>query len=509
MTAGGGSAGGDGGAGPGYRRDALRPTVVHIGPGVFHRAHQAVYADDVLRTGSTEGAVWAVSLRSPAVRDALAPAGYRYHLLERGGDGERRSTPRPVEALLGIDVAADDPGPALSRMTDPAVTVVTITVTEHGYCAVGPGGPLDTSRAEVAHDLARPDTPRSVPGLLVEALAQRRSAGIAPFAVASCDNLPRNGAAAGRVVTELAEHRDPALARWIAGHVAFPSSMVDRMVPATTDADRRELARLGIDDAWPVVAEPFSQWVLEDAFPSGRPPWERVGVELVGDVDRHEQAKLRILNAAHSALAYWGLLAGHRLVTEAAADPVLATAARELISAEVIPTLVAPAGWDLATYAAQVLSRFANPELPYTTAKVAGDGSQKLAVRLLPTVRARLAAGLPAPLGALVLSAWVACIAGPRAPELAVSDPALAAVRPAGTPSPPPVVARGRGAAAAVDTLLWLPGFLDRRDPAHRAFAADVTRLADRLWTGSVRQILAAPSEQESGLPGPDDRRPG
>lgn len=513
MSGGGGPARVAGGAELGYRRGSLRPTVVHIGPGVFHRAHQAVYADDVLRTGSTAGAIWGVSLRSPSVRDALAPAGYLYHVLERDGDGDggRRPPPRPVGALLGIDVAAGEPGPALARLADPAVTVVTITVTEHGYCAVDPGGPLDTSRPEIVHDLGRSHAPCSLPGLLVEALAQRRSAGIAPFAVASCDNLPRNGAAAGRVVTELAEHRDPSLAAWIRDHVAFPSSMVDRMVPATSDADRRHLALLGIDDAWPVVTEPFSQWVLEDTFPAGRPPWERVGVELVAGVDRHEQAKLRILNAAHSALAYWGLLAGHDRVAGAAADPALAAAVRELISAEVIPTLTAPPGWDLAAYAAQVLGRFANRSLPYTTAKVAGDGSQKLAVRLLPTVRFRLAAGLPAPRAALVLAAWVTCTAGPRAPSFALSDPALASARTAGGATSRPVVPAGvrrSGAEAAVDALLWRPGFLDRSDPTHRAFASDVTGLAGRLWTGDVRQILASPPDTASGPPGPDDPRP-
>lgn len=486
----------------GYRRSTLRPTVVHIGPGVFHRAHQAVYADDVLRTGSPAGAIWGVSLRSPSVREALAPAGYLYHVLERGGEPGSRCPPRPVGALLGIDVAAGDPGPALARLADPAVTVVTITVTEHGYCAADPGGPLDTSRPEVLHDLGRPQAPRSLPGLLVEALARRRSAGVAPFAVASCDNLPRNGAAAGRVVTELAEHRDPSLAGWIRDHVAFPSSMVDRMVPATSDADRRQLARLGIVDAWPVITEPFSQWVLEDTFPAGRPPWERVGVELVTGVDRHEQAKLRILNAAHSALAYWGLLAGHHRVAGAAADPVLAAAVRELIGVEVIPTLVAPPGWDLADYAGQVLRRFANRALPYTTGKVAGDGSQKLVVRLLPTVRARLAAGLPAPRAALVLAAWVTCMAGPRARSLAVVDPALASA------PPMPADARGAGAGAAVDALVWRAGFLDRGDPTHRAFAAEVARLADLLWTGSVRQILASPSDTASGPPWPRDPRP-
>ena len=238
------------------------------------------------------------------------------------------------------------------------------------------------------------------------------------------------------MVRELAECRDPSLAAWIDGNVAFPSSMVDRMVPATTAEDRELLRRDGLVDAWPVATEPFTQWVLEDTFPTGRPPWERAGVELVSDVAVHEQAKLRILNAAHSALAYWGLLAGHRSVAEAVADPVLLDATRHLLSGEVLPTLDAPPGWDLAAYVEQVLERFGNRTLGYTTAKIAGDGSQKLPVRLVPTVSARLAAGLPAVRCAQVLAAWAACMAGPRSASFAIEDAVLA--------PPSCVAARGR-----------------------------------------------------------------
>lgn len=473
--------------GGGYDRSALRPTVVHLGPGVFHRAHQAVYADTVLRTGSRTGAVHAVALRSPGLRDALAGHGFVYHVVEQdlpaGADRPRR-TVRPVRSLLGVDVLAEGSGPVLARLCDPEVTVVTVTVTEHGYCAVVPGGPLDPGRPEIRHDLERPEDPRSLPGLLLEALVRRRADGTAPFAVASCDNLPGNGRATARVVTGLAELRDPALATWVAGTVAFPCSMVDRMVPATTDRDRALLRDEGIDDPWPVVTEPFSQWVLEDSFPAGRPPWERAGVELVEDVARHEQAKLRILNAAHSALAYWGLLAGHAQIWQAAADPLLLAAVRRLLVTEVLPTVPPPPGWDLRAYVDQVLARFGNAALPYTTAKVAGDGSQKLAVRVLPTVHARLAAGQPAPLCARLLAAWAACCAGPEADRLAVPDPALERSA-AGSPS-----ALG-GPAQAVAALLALPGFLDGDDPRQRAFVEEVARAAGVLWRGGLREQLA------------------
>jgi len=474
-----------------YDRGSLAPTVVHVGPGVFHRAHQAAYADAVLRTGSRAGAVWGVSLRSPATRDALARNDFVYHVVERASAGP--DAVRPVGALLGIDVAAEGVEPALARLVDPAVTVVTITVTEHGYCATHPGGPLDARRPEVLHDLRTPEAPRSLPGLLLEALVRRRAAGTAPFTVASCDNLPGNGTATARVVLDLAEYREPSLAAWVRGNVAFPSSMVDRMVPATTDDDRRRLLDDGIDDAWPVVTEPFSQWVLEDVFPAGRPPWERAGVELVPDVARHEQAKLRILNAAHSALAYWGLLAGYRHVSEAAADRVLRAATRDLLATEVVPTLRRPPGWDLQEYAEQVLRRFSDPALPYTTAKVAGDGSQKLAVRLLPTVRAHVRAGTSAPRCAQVLAAWVACLAGPRAAVLEVADAGLDAVLDGVSPGASPARAGGLPPSGAVRRLLSLPGFLDPTVPAECAFVREVERVAQGLWHRDVRATLREP----------------
>jgi fructuronate reductase len=365
-------------------------------------------------------------------------------------------------------------------LVDPSVSVVTITVTEHGYCSDGPGGALDLSRPEIVHDLHTPHAPRSLPGLLLEALARRRTRGTAPFAITSCDNLPANGAATARVVFVLADHVDPRLAAWIRGNVAFPSSMVDRMVPATTPSDQEHLRRQGIVDAWPVVTEPFSQWVLEDVFPHGRPPWERAGVELVPDVTRHEQAKLRIFNAAHSALAYWGLLAGHPLVADAVADAVLLTATRQLLTTEVLPTLDAPPGWDLECYAKEALARFANRALAYTVAKVAGDGSQKLPIRLMPTIRARLADGTAAPLCSLLLAAWVACMIGPRSSTFAVDDAALVSLN-----RQPEDDIDARAAA-----LLDLPGFPSRDQATERSFRADVIQQAIGLGRGDVRAVL-------------------
>lgn len=470
-------------------RDRLRPTVVHIGPGVFHRAHQAVYSDRLLRAGSTDGAIWAISLRSSEARDALAPDDYRYPLIERSHDADPPETVRSIDAILGITVATENVA-ALTRLIDPDVTVVTITVTEKGYCAVEPGGALDMSRPEVVLDLATPTSPRSLPGLLVEALHQRRMAGIAPFTIVSCDNLPTNGRAVARVVTEFAEARSAQLGTWVAEHVAFPSSMVDRMVPATTNDDRAWCRAHGLSDAWPVVSEPFSQWVLEDTFTTSRPDWGAVGVELVSDVSSHERAKLRILNAAHSALAYWGLLAGHDFIWQAVDDPILLAATAELVHDEVIPTLEPPPGWDLADYADQVIKRFGNQALPYTTRKVAGDGSQKLPVRLIPTVVDLMAARRPAPRSGQVLAAWLVTMFGPSSSTFAVTDPSLANGPGAD------LVRRARHGAAtaeeAVAVLPTLPGF-SVDGPAWSATVADSAR---RIWhTDDIHHLLTARNE--------------
>ena len=471
-----------GAAVPAYGLAGVRPSVVHIGPGVFHRAHQAVYGDDVLATGSATGGICAVSLRSADLHRALAGQGHLYTLLERGDGGDRA---RLIGSIRETVVAAGDPEAALRRLTDPAVQVVTVTVTEAGYCSAGPSGPLDTSRPEIAHDLARPAAPRSLPGLLVEALARRRAAGTAPLTVVSCDNLRANGPATRRVVSELAEHRGGDLAGWVRGAVAFPSSMVDRMVPATTE-DVRALAaeRTGMADAWPVVTEPFSQWVLEDAFPGGRPPWERAGVELVADVAPFEQAKLRILNGAHSALAYLGLLAGHATIADAVEDPALRPVVEAMLRHEVVPTLTPPRGLDLPAYAATVLGRFANRPLAYATAKVAGDGSQKLPVRILGTVADRLAAGAGVERLALVVAAWAACVLGPRSGEFGIRDAELQ--RLLGSP-PTPV----QDAAAAVDRLLGLDAVFGQvsRTPT---FASAVRRHATSLWHEDVHTAATA-----------------
>lgn len=396
-------------AAPAYDR-AQRTGIVHLGIGAFHRAHQAVFVDERLAAGERDWAILGASLRSAETRDALAPQDGLYTLVERDGEGERV---RIIGAVTGLMVAPEAPALLIEAMSDPLVRIVSLTVTEKGYCHDPATGDLREDHPDIRHDLARPGLPRSAPGFLVEALARRRAAGIAPFTVLCCDNLPANGRLARRVVSRLAGLRDVSLGDFVASEVAFPCTMVDRIVPATTSADRVAVAaRLGLDDSWPVVTEPFRQWVIEDNFPMGRPAFEAAGAELVADAAPYEAMKLRLLNGAHSSLAYLGSLAGHETVAQAIAAPGFAAFIRGLMDEEVTPTLDVPARTDLGAYKSALLRRFANPALHHRTWQIAMDGSQKIPQRLLATIRARLAAGAPISRLALALAAWMRFVTG-------------------------------------------------------------------------------------------------
>jgi len=390
---------------PRYDRGALGVGIVHIGLGAFHRAHQAVYTDDALNRSGGDWGIAGVSLLSPDTRDALRSQGGLYTLGVRDEAGERlRVIGSVVEAL----VAPENPGAVLARLTHPGARVVTVTVTEKGYCHNPATGELDERRPDIRHDLGDPGLPSTLPGFLVEAIRRRRAAGAPPFTVLSCDNLPHNGSVTAGILQAYASLLEPGLDRWIADHVACPSSMVDRIVPATAEEDRaRVAASLGLVDAAPVVTEPFSQWVFEDRFPSGRPEWEAFGAEPVADVRPYEAMKLRLLNASHSCIAYLGYLAGYQTVAEAIADPVFERFVATLMDEEVTPTLKMPAGANLAGYKAALLARFANPALRHRTWQIAMDGTQKLPQRLLATIRERLAAGAPFDRLALGVAGWM------------------------------------------------------------------------------------------------------
>lgn len=389
---------------PGYDRARVRPGIVHLGIGAFHRAHQAVVIDELLASGATDWGIVGASLRSADTCHALAPQDCLYTVAVRSGAGTEH---RIIGSVLEMLVAQTEPSQLIARLADPATRIVSLTITEKGYCHTPQTGELNTTHPDVVHDLANPDAPRSAPGFIVAALARRRALGVVPFTVLSCDNLSANGHTVKRILTQFASLRSRELGQWIADEVACPSTMVDRIVPETTDADRAAVAaELGMTDAWPVITEPFTQWIVEDRFPSGRPNFADAGVQLVSDVTPFEHMKLRLLNASHSALAYLGYLAGYETIAAVMTDDRFAAFARGVME-EAAVTLSMPAGTDLAGYSASLLKRFANPALHHRTWQIAMDGSQKLPQRLLGTMQDRLRLGLPIDTHALAVAGWM------------------------------------------------------------------------------------------------------
>jgi fructuronate reductase len=386
-----------------YDRAAVEVGVVHLGPGAFHRAHQAPVFDALLAEDPRCG-VSEIALRSDRMRQALAPQDGLYALAEL--DAEPRI--RIVGAIREMLTAADAPEAALARLAHGRTRMITLTITEKGYCLTS-AGDLDLGHPDVAADLARPAAPRSAIGWLVEGLRRRRGSGAGGLPIVSCDNLTDNGGKLGRAVCALARAQgDGALAAWIDDQVRFPSTMVDSITPATDDALRERVQGwIGLEDAWPVQRERFTQWVIEDGLGPGAPDLAQAGVQAVADVRPFEQAKLRLLNGAHSSLAYLGLLAGQQTVAEAMADAPLAGFVERLMRDDIAPSLGRTAGLDLPAYIASILARFRNPEIAHQLAQIAGDGSQKLPFRLLGTITDALAAERPVSRLAIPVAAWM------------------------------------------------------------------------------------------------------
>ena len=403
---------------PRYARGACRVGWLHFGPGAFHRAHQAYYADRLLER-DPRWAISAVALHSGAVRDALAPQNNLYCLAELAAAAPLRV----IGALHEILVAPSERPAVYARLEAPETQLVTLTVTEKGYC-LGADGQLDFAHPEIAHDLRADGAVRSVIGFLTEGLRRRHARGVAPFVVVSCDNLPDNGATLRAAVTAFAAQRDPALARWIEHEVSFPRTMVDSITPAT-DADliARVAAECGLDDAWPVQREQFTQWVIEDVPAVRVADWAAVGVTLAPDVSVYDRAKLRVVNGAHSMLAYLGLLRGHTTVAEAMRDRPLAHCVERLLREDVAPGLCASGSFDVEAYIGATLDRFRSPRVRHQLAQIAWDGSKKLPVRLLPSVAEAMAAGRPFAHLALALAAWMRFVVGRARADGGLTDP--------------------------------------------------------------------------------------
>lgn len=415
---------------PGYDRAQQRVGIVHFGIGAFHRAHQAWYTDRAMEAGDRDWAITGVSLRSPTVAEQLNPQDGLYTVSERSAGADKV---RLVGAVRDVLVAPIEREAVIAAIAAPTTRIVSLTITEKGYCRAADGN-LDDQQAGG----------ESFYAYLLSALRRRNDAGLTGLTLMSCDNLAENGRQLARLVSQYVDRHDPALLNWVEHECTFPSTMVDRIVPATTAADRAELAgRLGLDDAGAVMTEPFSQWVIEDRFAGARPDWGSVGAELVSDVAPYEMAKLRMLNGAHSLLAYCGLGRGHEFVHQAIADPQLRGLVEQLMLREAAPTIAAAPGQDLAGYAQNLIARFANPALNHRLIQIAMDGSQKVPQRWLETLATQQARGGDCRAIRAGLAAWISHLRGrnglvedPRAAELASvaggSDPVDALFGPGG-----------------------------------------------------------------------------
>ncbi|HEV3000689.1 MAG TPA: mannitol dehydrogenase family protein [Solirubrobacteraceae bacterium] len=459
---------------PSYDRTALAPAVVHMSVGHFHRAHQAMYFDDLARRGVRGWGLVGVGLRRREMQDALAAQDGLYTVVERGAAGDRARVVGVIRAYL---FAPDAPEAVVERLAHPHTRLVTFTVTGAAYHVDFATGEFDAGHPEVVADLADPARPISALGFLVEGLDRRRRAGLPPFTILSCDNVAANGDLTRTAVVEFARRRDERLAGWIERSVAFPSSMVDRITPVTTDADRELVAReFGIADRWPVMTEPFSQWVVEDEFCSGRPPLDAAGVQFVPDVRPYALIKTRLLNASHSALGYLGFLAGLRRADEAMADPAFAEYVERTMEEEIAPLLPAVVGLDLAEYRRTVVDRLANPKIGDQLERLCRNGSAKVPCHLLPSIADRRARGLEHPLLTLAVAGWCRYLRGVGEDGLpiAVDDPLAGRLRLLAGPDPRPLLAEG----SLFGALSGDEGFAAELEAAIAAIDRDGTRAA-------------------------------
>lgn len=393
---------------PVYDRSDLSVGIVHFGVGNFHRSHQAMYLDRLFNKGiARDWAICGVGVLPGDVRmrDALESQGMRYTLAERYPDGEAPA--RTIGSIIKFLFAPEDPEAVFEKLADPAVRIVSLTITEGGYNVSDETGEFDLTASDVLADLRPGAVPTTVYGIVAEGARRRRDRGIKPFTVMSCDNLQGNGHVAQGSFVAFAKAKDPDLGDYMEREIAFPNSMVDRITPVTGPDERAFVKEeYGVVDAWPVVSEGFVQWVLEDRFVQGRPPYELVGVQVVSDVVPYEKMKLRLLNASHQGLAYVGYLSGHRFAHEAATDPLIVALITKYMSDEAVPTLDPVPGVDLEEYQQSLVDRFSNVYVRDTLLRLATDGSDRIAKFVLPVVRDRIAAGQPVELAAAIAASW-------------------------------------------------------------------------------------------------------
>ncbi|WP_226664625.1 mannitol dehydrogenase family protein [Microbulbifer aggregans] len=414
---------------PAYDRNEVTPGIVHLGIGAFHRAHQAWYTENRIAAGEKDWGIIGASLRSPGVRDQLVPQNGLYSLVEKSNAGTKVQI---IGAVSDVFVAPESPSQLLELLAREEIRIVSLTITEKGYCHDPASGNLNPKHPDVVQDLENPEQPKSALGFIVGALKLRKERGLPGFTVLSCDNLPSNGKLLGRVLVQYAKLVDAELAAWIAQNTTTPATMVDRIVPATTDADRDELeALMGCRDEAAVMAEPFSQWVVEDNFLRGRPEWDKAGATFVDDVEVYELIKLRLLNGSHSMLAYSGYLAGFETVADVMAEPAFNKLALHFMKTEATTSIDVPADFDVAAYQAELIERFENRALRHRTWQIAMDGSQKIPQRWLGTLRHQLDKNGPIEVLSFALANWIRYVSAvdESGNAIEVSDPLAAELK--------------------------------------------------------------------------------
>lgn len=474
---------------PSYDRSHLVTRIVHLGFGAFHRAHQGVYTDILAAEHNSDWGYCEVNLIGGEQQIAdLKQQDNLYTVAEMSADAWTARVVGVVKSALHAQV--DGLETLLAAMCEPQVAIVSLTITEKGYCHSPATGQLMLDHPAIAADLQNPHQPKSAPGVVVEALARRKAAGLPAFTVMSCDNMPENGHVMRNVVLAYAQAVDAELAKWIEQNVTFPSTMVDRIVPAVTPETLDKIEQLtGVRDPAGVACEPFRQWVIEDNFVAGRPAWEKAGTELVADVLPFEEMKLRMLNGSHSFLAYLGYLAGYQHINDCMGDENYRRAARALMLQEQAPTLKVK-GVDLARYADQLIERYSNPALRHRTWQIAMDGSQKLPQRMLDSVRWHLANHSDFDLLALGVAGWMRYVGGvdEQGKAIDVSDPLLPVIQRA--------VANSEEGASRVEALLGITEIFSTDLPQSVLFTQKVKTAYDKLLTYGAKASVAKYAER-------------
>ena len=466
---------------PQYDRQKVGQAIMHVGVGGFHRAHQALYTDDLLNQG--EDSQWGFCgvglLKHDArIRDVMQSQDCLYTLVERSLAGD---TARVIGSIVNFSFAPDDSQKVIEQMASPTTRILSLTITEGGYY-ISSTGELDAQHPDLQRDLANPHEPSCAFGYILEALDRRRIRGLAPFTVMSCDNIQSNGEVAKKMLMAFAELRDPQLKNWMAENCLFPNSMVDRITPATTDEHRNLVKeKFGIDDGWPVMTESFKQWVIEDHFVQGRPKWELVGAQMTSDVLPYEKMKLRLLNASHQALCYIGMLLGYQLVHETMEDPDIRRLVEKMMDDEVTPILSEVPGVDLTEYKKTLIERFANPAIRDQLSRIGIYGSSGIPKFVLPTVEEQLKRGGPIKLLSFTVASWFRYLNGldESGKEMPMLDPMAPKLR-----------ERAKAAGKDARQLLGMREVFSEELANAPAFANQVSDTLDSFYAEGARATL-------------------